>query len=214
MNYKGKSKYAVKCYAALVAAAERGADIPPLRVLAKIAGCPPTGRGRMSQTIKDLERDGYIRRVIEAGPGVGVTVQIVITATGLATKRREPRTISQDREVLVRSAKALRIARAAKKVAAKLAKESQAKPESKPEPKLVRLIANRARREHLKVIGHFASCQWLEKEPKDRNFCGVKTLPGSPWCGRHHARCYGATFRDSAKFTAEAAAVAWGAKVA
>ena len=34
------------------------------------------------------------------------------------------------------------------------------------------------------------TCQWLEGEPKARNFCGDPVQPGSPYCPDHHAWCY------------------------
>lgn len=35
-------------------------------------------------------------------------------------------------------------------------------------------------------------CQWLEGDPKDRNFCGRPVKKGAkyPWCEEHHARVY------------------------
>lgn len=38
-------------------------------------------------------------------------------------------------------------------------------------------------------------CQWIEGEPKDRQFCGKKTVnrangDPSPWCADHLARVY------------------------
>lgn len=34
------------------------------------------------------------------------------------------------------------------------------------------------------------TCQWLEGEPRERNFCGDATQPGSSYCATHHARCF------------------------
>ena len=34
------------------------------------------------------------------------------------------------------------------------------------------------------------TCQWLDGEPKERNFCGAKAQPGSSYCPGHHRRCY------------------------
>lgn len=35
-----------------------------------------------------------------------------------------------------------------------------------------------------------ATCQWLEGEPRQRNFCGRPVVAASAWCGEHHARVY------------------------
>lgn len=35
-----------------------------------------------------------------------------------------------------------------------------------------------------------STCQFLEGEPHDRNFCGQPTKPGSPYCPEHHRICY------------------------
>jgi hypothetical protein len=34
------------------------------------------------------------------------------------------------------------------------------------------------------------TCQWLDGEPRDRNFCGEPSQPGSSYCAEHHARCW------------------------
>lgn len=36
----------------------------------------------------------------------------------------------------------------------------------------------------------FKTCQWLEGDPRARNFCDDPTKPGSSWCESHHRRCY------------------------
>lgn len=36
----------------------------------------------------------------------------------------------------------------------------------------------------------FSRCQWVEGEPKERDFCGKPVKPGSSYCEHHHARCY------------------------
>ena len=33
-------------------------------------------------------------------------------------------------------------------------------------------------------------CQWLEGEPKERNFCGARTNAGSSWCPDHYSRVF------------------------
>lgn len=34
------------------------------------------------------------------------------------------------------------------------------------------------------------TCQWIEGEPCDRDFCGKPARPGSSYCDAHHARCW------------------------
>jgi len=34
------------------------------------------------------------------------------------------------------------------------------------------------------------TCQFIEGEPRDRNFCGKPVQPGSSYCPEHHARCW------------------------
>lgn len=34
------------------------------------------------------------------------------------------------------------------------------------------------------------TCQWIEGNPVDRDFCGADTKPRSSYCPEHHARCY------------------------
>lgn len=36
----------------------------------------------------------------------------------------------------------------------------------------------------------FKTCQWIEGNPKDRNFCGKPTVGGSSWCEEHYARVF------------------------
>lgn len=36
----------------------------------------------------------------------------------------------------------------------------------------------------------FSTCQWIEGEPRDRQFCGAPTQSRSSYCPTHHARCY------------------------
>jgi hypothetical protein len=36
----------------------------------------------------------------------------------------------------------------------------------------------------------FTTCQWLDGEPKERNFCGSRTRGGRPFCDRHHRICW------------------------
>lgn len=40
------------------------------------------------------------------------------------------------------------------------------------------------------IGGAFLTCQWLEGEARDRNFCGAVVKSGSSYCPDHHARCY------------------------
>lgn len=42
----------------------------------------------------------------------------------------------------------------------------------------------------LKAGAPFTTCQWLEGEPKERNFCGDPSVPGKSYCARHAARCF------------------------
>lgn len=34
------------------------------------------------------------------------------------------------------------------------------------------------------------TCQWIHGDPRDRDFCGKPTLPGSSYCREHYERCY------------------------
>lgn len=34
------------------------------------------------------------------------------------------------------------------------------------------------------------TCQWIEGEPRDRNFCADAVQEDSSYCAAHHARCY------------------------
>lgn len=38
--------------------------------------------------------------------------------------------------------------------------------------------------------GRVKTCQWIEGEPRGRDFCGAPVLGGSPYCEAHHRRCY------------------------
>ncbi len=33
-------------------------------------------------------------------------------------------------------------------------------------------------------------CQWLEGDPRDRNFCNLPVKEDSSYCEEHHKRCY------------------------
>lgn len=35
-----------------------------------------------------------------------------------------------------------------------------------------------------------ATCQWIEGEPRERNFCGKPAKAGSSYCEEHHKRCW------------------------
>lgn len=39
-------------------------------------------------------------------------------------------------------------------------------------------------------VASFKTCQWLEGEPRDRNFCAAPVQVDSPYCPEHHAICY------------------------
>ncbi|MBE0530257.1 MAG: hypothetical protein IH626_05475 [Rhodospirillales bacterium] len=44
-------------------------------------------------------------------------------------------------------------------------------------------------REAVPAVGS-RTCQWIEGEPRARDFCGAPVREGSSYCEAHHARCY------------------------
>ncbi len=46
------------------------------------------------------------------------------------------------------------------------------------------------RRLHADGYGRADGCQWLDGEPRQRQFCGAPTMDGSSYCETHHARCW------------------------
>lgn len=40
------------------------------------------------------------------------------------------------------------------------------------------------------TINYFDACQYMHGDPSKRHFCGAPTKQGSPYCEKHHKRCY------------------------
>ena len=52
------------------------------------------------------------------------------------------------------------------------------------------LVGATKRIQHHETSSKVSSCQWLDGEPKLRQFCDAPVKQGSSYCPDHHARCW------------------------